>query len=112
MDELVTQQERARVVLLDGNKLGNVCDPGDERAFRSKLDQLKQQVAAVVGAANEQLTILEQSLPLACHFFETHDEMVKWFEDMSPQIAELDVSLIGAEYVQRNLEKAKVLYFS
>ena len=55
------------------------------------------------------LSILEQALPLAEHFFEAHADLSQWLDEMETELSELDAPAIRADQIVRQQENNKLL---
>merc|ERR1719495_2532588 len=49
-------------------------------------DDLKETMDTVISLSTERLAILEQALPLAEHFYETHAELNEWLDDIEREV--------------------------
>ena len=73
------------------------------------MDELKQQADNVAKLSAERLSILEQTLPLAAHFQEIHDDLLKWYAEVEPAIMEnQDVMAINADQIKAQQDTVKV----
>merc|ERR1712106_8613 len=50
-------------------------------------DDLKETMETVISLSSERLGILEQALPLAEHFYETHGEINEWLDDIEREVS-------------------------
>ena len=50
------------------------------------MDDLKETMETVIKLSNDRLNILEQALPLAEHFYETHAELTAWLDDIEREV--------------------------
>lgn len=55
------------------------------------------------------MSILEQALPLAEHFFEAHADLSQWLDEMETELSELDAPAIRADQIVRQQENNKLL---
>lgn len=97
-----------RDVLAAAKKLLRENSLDEEPVIREKMDTLKLQMDAVMKINTDRLSQLEQALPLAKHFHDTHNQLQTWFEELEPTLAELEVIPINAEQLKRQQERAKV----
>ena len=91
-----------------GKKVMRENSIDNETPIREKMDALKQKADAVSRMSNDRQGKLEQALPLAKHFAETHEDMVTWLEEIEPALAELEVMTINADQVKKQQERIKV----
>ena len=80
----------------------------DEGAFNDKMDTLKQQSDAVAKLSSDRMVQLEQAMPLSKTFLEAHQDLLSWFTEVEPAIAELEVMSINQETVKKQQDKVKV----
>ena len=50
------------------------------------MDDLKETMETVIKLSNDRLNVLEQALPLAEHFYETHAELTAWLDDIEREV--------------------------
>ena len=50
------------------------------------MEDLKETMETVISLSSERLGILEQALPLAEHFYETHGEINEWLDDIEKEV--------------------------
>ncbi|KAH3698997.1 hypothetical protein DPMN_073943 [Dreissena polymorpha] len=76
------------------------------------MEQLKQQSDTVAKLGTDRLVQLEQALPMSRTFKDAHQDLVKWFQEVEPIIAELAVMSINQDTVKKQQDKIKVRGFS
>ena len=82
-DDISSQKGRVRDVLSNAKKvLRESAQTADTEQVREKMDDLKETMETVISLSSERLGILEQALPLAEHFYETHAELNEWLDDI------------------------------
>ncbi|XP_041359579.1 microtubule-actin cross-linking factor 1, isoforms 1/2/3/5-like isoform X10 [Gigantopelta aegis] len=108
-DDINSQKAKARDAIAMGKKLMRENSLENETPIREKMDALKQKADAVSRMSNDRLGKLEQALPLAKHFADTHEDLVSWLEEMEPALAELEVMTINADQVKKQQERIKAL---
>jgi DNA repair exonuclease SbcCD ATPase subunit len=82
-DDISSQKGRVRDVLSNAKKvLRESAQTADTEQVREKMDDLKETMETVINLSSERLGILEQALPLAEHFYETHAELNEWLDDI------------------------------
>ena len=67
------------------------------------------QADLVLKLSTERLSLLEEALPLASHFSETHADLESWLGEIEAEINSLQVPQDGtAEQIRKQQENAKV----
>lgn len=100
-EEISNQKTRTRDAITSGKKLIRDGSKEDVNAIVKRIDQLKNVSDAVVSQATERLSDLEQALPLAKSFHETHENLVTWLDEIEPALAELEVTMVDANQVKK-----------
>ena len=109
-DDINSQKSKARDVISAGKRLRRESSSiDDDPVIRDKMDELKQQGDAVAKLSADRLSTLEQALPLAQHFQDTHEELQKWFDVVEREIEEQDPPAINTEQLKEQQDAAKVL---
>lgn len=108
IDEVEKHKTKVREATTAGKKLLRSSTLEDNTGIREKMDQLKHRSDLVASKAVERLNELEQALPLATSFHETHDDLVSWLIEVEPALAELEVITVDADQVKRQQEMVKV----
>merc|ERR1719471_2593292 len=89
-DDISSQKGRVRDVLATAKKvLRESAQTADTEMVKEKMDDLKETMETVINLSSERLGILEQALPLAIHFFETHGEINEWLDDIEREVMNL-----------------------
>merc|ERR1719410_3133841 len=89
-DDISSQKGRVRDVLATAKKvLRESAQTADTEMVKEKMDDLKETMETVINLSAERLGILEQALPLAIHFFETHGEINEWLDDIEREVMNL-----------------------
>ena len=99
---------RARDLITSGKRLLREGSMDDEGAFNDKMDTLKQQSDAVAKLSSDRMVQLEQAMPLSKTFLEAHQDLLSWFTEVEPAIAELEVMSINQDTVKKQQDKVKV----
>ena len=107
-DDITSQKAKAREFLTKGKKLLRESSFEDDPVLREKVEQLKQKVDAIGKLGVDRLSQLEQTLPLAKAFYDTHQDLASWFDEVDPVLKELDVMSIDADHVKKQQDKVKV----
>ena len=81
----------------------------DDPRLRETVPLLKQKADEVTKLGTDRLSQLEQAQPLAKHFNDTHQDIVDWFTEISPIMAQLEVLSIDADQVKKQQDNVKVL---
>ena len=77
--------------------------------IKNKLDTIRNQADLVCKLSNERLALLEEALPLASHFSETHADLQSWLGEIEAEIDSLDVPADGnVEQIKKQQDNAKV----
>ena len=109
-EEISTQRGRVRDVLSAAKKvLREGCQNDDAGLIREKMDDLKDTTDHVSQLSADRLSILEQALPLAEHFYDAHTELCQWLEEMEGELMNLDSPAIRADQIMRQQEGNKML---
>merc|ERR1719341_2318800 len=86
-DDISSQKGRVRDVLSNAKKvLRESAQTADTEQVREKMEDLKETMDTVISLSSERLGILEQALPLAEHFYETHAELNEWLDDIEREV--------------------------
>lgn len=80
----------------------------DEGSFNNKMDALKQKSDVVAKLGSDRLLQLEQAMPLSKTFLESHQDLLTWFQEVEPAIAELEVMSINQDTVKKQQDRVKV----
>lgn len=107
--EIGNQKTRVRGAVTSGKKLLRDSSLNDDGSINKKIDQLKNKADAIGAKAAERLGELEQTLPLATSFHETHSELVTWLDEIEPVLDELEVVTVDTQEVKRQQETMKVI---
>merc|ERR1712020_25642 len=82
-DDISSQKGRVRDVLSNAKRvLRESAQTSETEQVKEKMDDLKETMETVIQLSNDRLGILEQALPLAEHFYETHGELSHWLDEM------------------------------
>ena len=102
------QKGKSRDLITRGRKLLRESSLEDDPRLRERVDTLKHTVDAVTKLGADRLTLLEQAQPLAKHFQATHLDLLKWFDEVEPELKELEVLSIDADQVKKQQDRIKV----
>merc|ERR1719411_1873020 len=82
-DDISSQKGRVRDVLSNAKRvLRESALTAELEQVKEKMEDLKETMESVIQLSNDRLSILEQALPLAEHFYETHNELSHWLDEM------------------------------
>ena len=107
-EDINAQKAKARDMIAAGKRLLRESSMDDEGAFNDKMDTLKQQSDAVAKLCSDRMVQLEQAMPLSKTFLEAHQDLLAWFTEVEPAIAELEVMSINQDTVKKQQDKVKV----
>lgn len=107
-DDVNAQKAKVRESITSGKRLLREGSMDDDGAFSDKMDTLKQQSDAVAKLCSDRMVQLEQAMPLSKTFLEAHQDLLAWFSEVEPAIAELEVLSINQEQVKKQQDKVKV----
>merc|ERR1719186_486731 len=86
-DDISSQKGRVRDVLANAKKvLRESAQTADTEQVREKMEDLKETMDTVISLSSDRLGVLEQALPLAVHFYETHGELNEWLDDIEKEV--------------------------
>ena len=71
-DDINSQKSKARDLISAAKRLRRESSSEDDPVLSDKMEDLKQAAESVTRLAAERLSLLEQVVPLAAHFHETH----------------------------------------
>merc|ERR1719450_717638 len=109
-DDISSQKGRVRDVLATAKKvLRESAQTSDTEMVKEKMDDLKETMDTVIGLSSERLGILEQALPLAIHFFETHGEINEWLDDIEREVMNLVNPGMRPDHVAKQQEIVRSL---
>ncbi|KAH3864355.1 hypothetical protein DPMN_027372 [Dreissena polymorpha] len=108
-DDINAQKAKARNTIATGKRLIRKGSVEDETCFNGKMEQLKQQSDTVAKLGTVRLVQLKQALPMSRKFKDAHQDLVKWFQEVEPIIAELVAMSINQDTVKKQQDKIKIL---
>ncbi|XP_052120461.1 dystonin isoform X27 [Frankliniella occidentalis] len=105
-DDISSQKGRVRDVLSTAKKvLRESAQQEDTATIREKMEDLRETMEVVSGLSADRLGILEQALPLAQHFLETHATLVSWLTDMERQVAMLAMPALRPDLIAQQQDR-------
>lgn len=105
-DDITSQKSRGRDVLSTAKKvLREASQHDDTSTIREKLEDLREVMDVVSALSSDRLGILEQALPLAEHFLETHTGLVSWLDDIESQVSSLALPALRPDHIAQQQDK-------
>ncbi|XP_063388361.1 microtubule-actin cross-linking factor 1 [Cydia fagiglandana] len=109
-DDVAAQRVRVRDLLSQAKKVLRECQSSEETAvIRDRSEELKEMMEEVGQLSAERLAALEQALPLAEHFADTHQGLSMWLDDMEKQIQMLAMPALRPEQIAQQQDKNEML---
>ncbi|XP_066262853.1 microtubule-actin cross-linking factor 1 isoform X35 [Euwallacea similis] len=109
-DDISSQKGRVRDVLSTAKKVLRESPPSeDTTVIREKMEDLREAMDTVSALSSDRLGILEQALPLAEHFHDTHIGLVNWLGDMEDQISMLSMPALRPDAIAQQQDKNEML---
>ncbi|KAK3864233.1 hypothetical protein Pcinc_030068 [Petrolisthes cinctipes] len=107
-DDVSSQKGRVRDVLSNAKKvLRESPHHEDTSELREKMEDLKETMELVSKLSSDRLSTLDQALPLAEHFFETHHELEDWLAGVENEAMVMDTPALRPDQIIRQMEKNK-----
>ena len=105
-DDISSQRGRVRDVLSTAKKVLRESTQNDDTGtIREKMEDLREVMEVVCGLSADRLGILEQALPLAEHFLETHAGLAGWLSDMEQQVAMLAMPALRPDLIAQQQDR-------
>ncbi|PNF19350.1 hypothetical protein B7P43_G06713, partial [Cryptotermes secundus] len=105
-DDISSQKGRVRDVLSSAKKvLRESAQHEDTTTIREKMEDLRETMDTVSGLSSDRLGVLEQALPLAEHFHETHTGLVSWLDEMEQQVAMLAMPALRPDLITQQQDR-------
>ncbi|XP_060807170.1 uncharacterized protein LOC106135826 isoform X13 [Amyelois transitella] len=112
-DDVAAQRVRVRDLLSQAKKVLRECHSSEETAaIRSRSEELREMMEEVGQLSADRLAALEQALPLAEHFADTHHGLSSWLDDMEKQIEMLAMPALRPEQIAQQQDKNEMLQSS
>ncbi|XP_076359130.1 microtubule-actin cross-linking factor 1, isoforms 6/7-like [Tachypleus tridentatus] len=110
MNEDVTgQKNRVRSILETAKKLMREMSTVDVTLIKQKVDELRDLSNSVTATCLERKSALEQALPLAEHFFETHSDLAPWLDETEAKAEMLEIPTLNVAQITRQQDKTQML---
>ena len=88
--------------------LQQTTDANQRRRLDDRLKQLKQKYDALSTASADRVEVLEEALPLALSFNETHEELTGWLKDIESDLKSLRPPGLDVEEIKKEVDKNRV----
>ncbi|CAL1261306.1 unnamed protein product [Larinioides sclopetarius] len=108
-EELNAQKNRVRDVITTAKKLMRESSSEDLSYFHEKMEALKTYSNNVSIVCQERLSALEQALPLAQHFFETHSDLGQWLDEVEGEAELLEAPALNSVQIKKQQDRNKDL---
>ncbi|RVE46942.1 hypothetical protein evm_008421 [Chilo suppressalis] len=109
-EDVAAHRARVRDLLAQAKKVLRECQSSDETAvIRDRSEELKELMEEVGQLSADRLAALEQALPLAEHFADTHHGLSSWMDDMERQIQMLAMPALRPEQIVQQQDKNEML---
>ena len=79
----------------------------DTAVLREKAEDLKETMESVSKLSSDRLNALEQALPLAEHFFDTHNVLNQWMDSLEDEMQILDSPAIRPDQIMKLQDKTQ-----
>ncbi|XP_044737986.1 dystonin isoform X15 [Chrysoperla carnea] len=105
-DDISSQKGRVRDVLSTAKKVLRETSPTEDTSIlREKMEDLREMMDLVSGLSSDRLGILEQALPLAEHFRETHVGLSAWLDDIEQQVTMLAMPALRPDLIAQQQDR-------
>nr|CAD7258245.1 unnamed protein product [Timema shepardi] len=105
-DDISSQKGRVRDVLSTAKKvLRESAQHEDTATIREKMEDLRETMDSVSALSSDRLGVLEQALPLAEHFHETHAGLGSWLDDMEQQVSMLAMPALRPDLIAQQQDR-------
>ncbi|XP_045505242.1 dystonin isoform X21 [Colias croceus] len=109
-DDVAAQRVRTRDLLAQAKKVLRECQSTEEAGvIRERSEELKEMMEEVGQLSAARLAALEQALPLAEHFADTHHGLSSWLDDMEKQVQMLAMPALRPEQIVQQQDKNEML---
>ncbi|XP_021923220.1 dystonin isoform X2 [Zootermopsis nevadensis] len=108
-DDISSQKGRVRDVLSTAKKVLRECAQHEDTSIiREKMEDLRETMDTVSSLSSDRLGVLEQALPLAEHFHETHAGLVSWLDEMEQQVAMLAMPALRPDLISQQQDRNEI----
>ncbi|XP_046973803.1 dystonin isoform X22 [Vanessa cardui] len=109
-DDVAAQRVRARDLLSQAKKVLRECQSSEEAgAVRERSDELREMTEEVGALCAARLAALDQALPLAEHFADTHNGLCAWLDEMEKQVGALALPALRPDHIAQQQDKNEML---
>ncbi|XP_045762779.1 dystonin isoform X12 [Maniola jurtina] len=109
-DDVAAQRVRARDLLSQAKKVLRECQSSEEAAvIRERSEELKEMMEEVGQLSAARLAALEQALPLAEHFADTHNGLSAWLDEMEKAVSALALPALRPDHIAQQQDKNEML---
>ncbi|XP_035224503.1 microtubule-actin cross-linking factor 1-like isoform X1 [Stegodyphus dumicola] len=108
-DEINVQKNRVRDSIAAAKKLMRESSSEDLSFIHEKIETLKNQSNNVSLLCQERLSALEQAVPLAQHFFETHTDLGQWLDEAESEAELLEAPALNSHQIKKQQDRNKGL---
>ncbi|XP_076320048.1 microtubule-actin cross-linking factor 1, isoforms 1/2/3/4/5-like isoform X3 [Tachypleus tridentatus] len=108
-EDVSGQKSRVRDILATAKKLMREMSTEDLSLIREKADELKDLSSCVSTMCIDRMSALEQALPLAEHFFETHIDLIQWLDEAEAEAELLETPTLNVPQIKRQQDKTQEL---
>jgi dystonin len=106
-EEIVARKYRSKELHMTARRLSRQSSFSEDQAAVDELDELRQQTENLAKRSAERLSLLEQAVPLAEHFYHTRDALFVFFDQLDKEVpvelspgSSLDQAKVQQETVQ------------
>ncbi|KAL4716459.1 hypothetical protein ACJJTC_015887, partial [Scirpophaga incertulas] len=108
--DVAATRARVRTLLLHAKQVLRECQASEETAvIRDRSEELKELMEEVGQLSATHIAALEQALPLAEHFADTHNGLSAWLDDMERQIQMQAMPALRPEQIVQQQDKNEML---
>ncbi|XP_065166739.1 dystonin isoform X7 [Atheta coriaria] len=105
-DDISSQKGRVRDVLSTAKKVLRESPPSEDMSLiREKMEDLREAMDTVSALSSDRLGVLEQALPLAEHFHDTHAVLANWLTDMEEQVSMLSMPALRPDLIAQQQDR-------
>lgn len=109
-DDICSQKSRVRDVISNAKKvIRENIQHEDTSSIRDKVEDLREFMEIVCSLSADRLGVLEQALPLAEHFKDTHIHLVDWLEEAEQKINMLAMPALRLDLIAIQQDKNEQL---
>ncbi|XP_050356012.1 dystonin isoform X19 [Nymphalis io] len=109
-DDVAAQRVRARDLLSQAKKVLRECQSSEEASVvRERSDELREMTEEVGALCAARLAALDQALPLAEHFADTHNGLCAWLDEMEKQVGALALPALRPDHIAQQQDKNEML---